>query len=194
MAMRSPRWNRLVERIVWWISVSKTWMKHGLQSFEWSFGRRISARFVLHTAQSEGGMLAVLRGVRVGRGVEGRSLVMSAGRSREICVRVIFRGAGAEVESVLVIVPGLTGGLANYIPATFDAFAMLPFLEGVAAAAASSFQSLRVRSLDDSVVQMVDSAAQDIIFCWANGCNTVEHSDDRHFSSIHIYRASLGLS
>lgn len=69
----------------------------------------------------------------------GRSLVMSAGRSREICGRVIFRGAGAEVESVLVIVSGLTGGLANYIPAMFDTFAMLPFLEGVAAAS-SSFQ------------------------------------------------------
>jgi hypothetical protein len=56
MATFSPRWKSALAVMVWWISVSKTRMKHVLQSFEWSLGRRIRARFVLHTAQGEGAM------------------------------------------------------------------------------------------------------------------------------------------
>lgn len=44
--------------MVWWISVSKTLMKQALHSLEWSFGRTISARFVMQTAQGVGGIFA----------------------------------------------------------------------------------------------------------------------------------------
>jgi hypothetical protein len=61
IATFSPRWKSEFVVIVWWISVSNTEMKQVLHSFEWSFGRRMSARFTLHSAQVEGGIFGVCR-------------------------------------------------------------------------------------------------------------------------------------
>jgi hypothetical protein len=58
MATFSPRVKSAFAVMVWWISVSKTVMKQVLQSFEWSFGRSISARFVWQSAQGEGAIFA----------------------------------------------------------------------------------------------------------------------------------------
>ena len=46
-------------------------MKHNLHNLEWSFGRRIRARLVLHTAHIEGGILGSLRVVARGENVRG---------------------------------------------------------------------------------------------------------------------------
>ena len=54
IAIRSPGEKREVEVIVWWISASKTSMKHALQSFWWFFGRIIRAREALQMAQGTG--------------------------------------------------------------------------------------------------------------------------------------------
>lgn len=62
MAILSPRVKRLLEVIVWWISVSKMVMKQVLQSLEWSFGRRMRARFVWQISHIEGAMVGI--GVR----------------------------------------------------------------------------------------------------------------------------------
>ena len=59
-------------------------MKHVLQSLEWSFGRRIKARFTWQRAHGEGGMVVVLKEVEHG-----------AGMAKDWWVRVIFRGGAS---------------------------------------------------------------------------------------------------
>lgn len=89
MAICSPRWKSAFVVIVWWISVSKTVMKQDLQSFEWSFGRSIRARFVLHSAQGVGGILR--GGVVFGLCIAG-GYFLSMGTTESVwrCMRVIL--------------------------------------------------------------------------------------------------------
>lgn len=61
-------------------------MKQARQSLEWSLGRRIRARFVLHTAHTEGGILGSLRVVARWKCVRGNCWRVLAGRnSRAAC-------------------------------------------------------------------------------------------------------------
>jgi len=59
IAILSPGEKRLVDVMVWWISSSKIWMKHGLHSFWWFLGRMMSARLAWQMAQSVGAILNI---------------------------------------------------------------------------------------------------------------------------------------